>query len=96
MCFGFRYGDVVARRIRALCPEARLLMGVREPVARAWSHYHMMAGTDRKRTARRLATNLQKLGSGGFANAVATDLAARASVHPCTPCVPQRRRAPIG
>lgn len=35
------YGETVARRLRALAPDARLIVAVRNPIDRAYSHYQM-------------------------------------------------------
>ena len=41
----FLYGELVARRIKAVCPHARLVIAVRNPIARAYSHYQMTRDT---------------------------------------------------
>lgn len=41
----FLYGSLVAQRIKAVCPNARLIVAVRNPIARAYSHYQMTRDT---------------------------------------------------
>ena len=40
-CLG---GSAVARRVRRVTPHARIIFIVRDPVARAWSHWNMISG----------------------------------------------------
>lgn len=67
-------GDLVARRMRALTPDIRLIVMLREPIDRCFSHYRMC--TDSRGSAEQLRNRGVEHVSGlSFADVVAADLA---------------------
>ena len=70
-------GRTVAARLRAVRPDAKLIVLLREPVARAQSHWAMLSdeGGSAAQRAHRGSDSLIASGAGGFARAVADDVA---------------------
>lgn len=68
-------GELVAARMAALAPNARLIVTLREPIERAYSHFRMCADT--RGSAQQLANRGHEHVAGrGFASIVAEDLEA--------------------
>jgi hypothetical protein len=68
-------GELVASRMAALAPKARLIVTLREPTERAYSHFRMCADT--RGSAQQLANRGHEHVAGrDFASVVAEDLAA--------------------
>jgi hypothetical protein len=70
------YGADVAMRIKSLVPNARIILTVREPVSRAYSHFQMMTGGDEKRQLRNPKSRLagQRARKLGFQNTMTQDM----------------------
>eukprot|EP01047_Picozoa_sp_COSAG01_P053487 COSAG01_NODE_5739_length_4065_cov_2.031266_5_plen_170_part_00 len=68
-------GELIARRMRALAPDTRLIVILREPVERCFSHYRMCV--DSRGSAEQLRNRgLEHVQGLNFADVVAEDLAA--------------------
>ena len=79
-CLG---GSAVARRVRRVAPHARIIFVVRDPVARAWSHWNMISGGDPHRPIANTIGRSVAARQASFADAVEHDIAelARAGVR---------------
>ena len=75
-CLG---GSAVARRIRRVAPHARLIFTVRDPVARAWSQWNMVKGSDPDRPIANVIGRSAAAAQSSFAAAVESDIATLAS-----------------
>ena len=71
-----RYGSDVATRIKALVPNARIILTVRDPVSRAYSHFQMMTGGDVGRQVRNPKSRIagQRARKLGFQNTMLQDM----------------------
>jgi hypothetical protein len=68
-------GSTVAARLRAVVPNARLIVVLRDPVARAQSHWAMMSDATGSSAQRAHRGSESAIARGGFARAVDDDIA---------------------
>ena len=70
------YGSDVAMRIKDLVPHARIILTVRDPVSRAYSHFQMMTGGDEGRQIRNPKSRIagQRARKLGFQNTMLQDM----------------------